>query len=444
MPQTIVMPKLGNTVESAIILNWHVAVGDAVSAGKPLCEIETDKATLEVESSASGILLARFYEAGDEAPVMQTIAVVGQAGESFDLPDTPLPAAAETAMFHQSSLSSQQNQPGQPSAEKPSDRVFISPRAHNLARRKAIDFSKIQGTGPAGRIIERDIRAAMAQQVKVSPLAKAMLASGDFQIAHEGANDKRITKSDLAPSSPSLMPDVSPDAAAESKAIPLTRLRRTIAKRMLESLQTTAQLTLNASADASALRAFRARLKSSDEALGLRGISINDLLLYLVARTLPSFPGLNALYEQDRILQLARVHLGMAVDTPRGLLVAVIHHAEALSLRALSAEAKRLAAACHSGDVRPDELTGGSFTVSNLGSLGIENFTPILNPPQVGILGIGCISLKPVERGGAVEFLPHIALSLTVNHQAVDGAPAARFLAQLRQNIANVDLLLAL
>ncbi len=421
MPKAIVMPKLGNTVESALILSWHVGVGDPVSAGQPLCEIETDKATIEVESSATGILLARFFEAGDEVPVMRNIAVVGRAGEAFDDLSPVSAAPAE---------------PVAPSDEKPANKVFISPRARNLARRKGIDASDIKGTGPEERIIERDIRALLDQQLKLTPVAKAMLESGEYQIADESTIDRRVAKSDLAPTSSGV--------SAEVKEIPLTRLRRTIAKRMLESMQTTAQLTLHASADATALRGFRARLKSSADALGLRGATLNDLLLFAVARTLPTFPDLNARYEQDRLFQYTRVQLGMAVDTPRGLLVPVIRHADSLSLRALSDEARRLADACRDGSIKPDELAGGSFTVSNLGSLGIDSFTPILNPPQVGILGIGSIKLEPVERAGEVIFAPHIGLSLTVNHQAVDGAPAARFLAQLRENIANIELLLAL
>lgn len=440
MPQAIVMPKLGNSVESAIILTWHVDVGDAVRAGQALCEIETDKATLEVESSATGILLARFFEAGAEVPVLRDIAIVGSEGEPFELPAQA--AAAHAAPPPQASTSNKRA-----GADRPKERLRISPRARNLAQRKSIDTGDIAGTGPAGRVIERDIRAALDQQPKVSPLAQAMLASGDYQIADEltdvktdeRGKAKRLTKSDLKPAAP----DASSLASEEVKTIALTGARRTIARRMLESLQSTAQLTLNASAEATVLRGLRARLKASDEALFLRGVTINDLLMFAVARTLPAFPELNALYENDSISQYKRVHLGMAVHTPRALLVPVIRAADSLSLRALSAEAKRLARACKSGKIKPDDMTGGSFTVTNLGSLGIESFTPILNPPQVGILGVGSVQLKPVERDGAVVFLPHIGLSLTVNHQAVDGAPAARFLAQLRENIAHIDLLLA-
>lgn len=442
MPQAIVMPKLGNSVESAIILTWHVDVGDAVRAGQALCEIETDKATLEVESSAAGILLARFFEAGAEVPVLRDIAIVGSEGEPFELPAQAAPPDSLSSPPPQASTSNKRA-----SADPPKERLRISPRARNLAQRKSIDTGNIAGTGPAGRVIERDIRAALDQQPKVSPLAQAMLASGDYQIddeltdvkTDERGKAKRLTKSDLKP----VAPDASSDASDEVKTIALTGARRTIAKRMLESLQSTAQLTLNASAEATALRELRARFKASDEALFLRGVTINDLLMFAVARTLPAFPELNALFENDSISQYKRVHLGMAVHTPRALLVPVIRAADSLSLRALSAEAKRLAQACKSGKIKPDDMTGGSFTVTNLGSLGIESFTPILNPPQVGILGVGSVQLKPVERDGAVVFLPHIGLSLTVNHQAVDGAPAARFLTQLRENIAHIDLLLA-
>jgi pyruvate dehydrogenase E2 component (dihydrolipoamide acetyltransferase) len=221
-------------------------------------------------------------------------------------------------------------------------------------------------------------------------------------------------------------------------------VRKVIAERMWESLQSTAQLTLNASADARSLLTYRKRLKNSDESLGLQNITINDLILFAVSRTLPLYPEVNALFKEHTIYQYKNVHLAVAVDTPRGLVVPVIRKAQALSLKQISEEAKRLAAGAMDGSVSPDELTGGTFTVTNLGSLGIESFTPILNPPQVGILGVGNINLKPVEIDGNVEFIPRISLSLTINHQAVDGAPGARFLQTLSQRLAEPELLLAL
>ena len=431
MAEAVVLPKLGNTVESAIILAWHVAAGDPVQAGDLLCEIETDKATLEVESSASGVLLARLVDEGDEAPVLSNIAVVGQDGESF-AEFMPLTAAAkeepapdwtgETQLKVSASSKPQLNQP-----------VFISPRALNLAQRRGIEIDSLAGSGPEGRIIERDIESAIGKLVTVSPVAQAMLDSGDFELADNLQTGRRVGKTDLVPTDRD-------DAVVE---IPLKGARKIIAKRMLESVQTTAQLTLNASAEARALKAFRRRLKASDESLGLRDVNINDLLLFTVARTLPAFPELNALFENDTIYQHRAVHLGMAVDTDRGLLAPVIRNADAMTLKQIAAEAHRLAEACRAGNAQPDELTGGTFMVSNLGALGIESFTPLLNPPQVAILGVGSVNLKPVQSGDDIEFVPHIGLSLTINHQVVDGAPAARFLAQVSSNLAQIDLLAA-
>jgi pyruvate dehydrogenase E2 component (dihydrolipoamide acetyltransferase) len=227
----------------------------------------------------------------------------------------------------------------------------------------------------------------------------------------------------------------------EVRTIPVKGIRKVIATRMLNSLQTTAQLTLNTSADA---KAYRKRLKESAETLDLRQVSINDLLLLAISRILPQFPDLNAAFSDDIITQYQNVHLGFAVDTPRGLMVPVIRRANTLSLKQIAQEAKRLAAACLDGTISSDEMNGGTFTMTNLGSFGIETFTPILNPPQVAILGVGNVNLKPVEVDGQVQFIPHLGLSLTINHQVVDGAPAARFLQAFSQGVAQIELLLAL
>ncbi len=423
MAEAVVMPKLGNTVESAIILGWHVAVGDRVSAGDLLCEIETDKATLEIESTASGILLSQLCAAGEEVPVLSNIAVVGSEGES-------IAEFAPVSLGRPVTSSEGNDGTSAPATKK---LVKISPRARNLAQRQGIDIESIAGSGPDGRIIERDIEAAL-RGAKATPVAQAMLDSGDYQVAQDHPGHRRVTKADLT--------RVEGESAATG--MPLTGARKTIARRMRESLRSTAQLTLHVYADARAVQAYRRRLKASDDRLGLGAVSINDLLLFAVSRTLPDFPALNALFENDTIYQQDEVHLGLAVDTDRGLLAPVIRSADTLTLKQLAAEARRLAEACRASSVQPDELSGGSFTVSNLGALGIESFTPILNPPQVGILGLGSINLKPVQQDGEVAFLPHIGLSLTINHQVVDGAPAARFLQSLSANLAQIDLLTAM
>jgi pyruvate dehydrogenase E2 component (dihydrolipoamide acetyltransferase) len=212
---------------------------------------------------------------------------------------------------------------------------------------------------------------------------------------------------------------------------------------MHASLAQTAQLTHHASADARPVLKYREQCKASPERSGLAQISINHMVMLATARTLTEFPELNAHWLGDRIRRFEEVHLGMAVDTERGLVVPVLRHANRLSLRELAIEARRLAVACQDGSIRPDDMKGGTFTVTTLGALGIERFTPVLNAPEVGILGVGSIELKPVHMKKKTRFIPHMGLSLTFDHQAVDGAPAARFLAALREKLAAFELTLA-
>ena len=287
-----------------------------------------------------------------KSAVLSDIAVVGAVGE-------PIDNWLSKASVSQS-IEPKTREPMPEPISRTRETRFISPRAKKLARRKGIDTSDLDGSGPGGRVIERDIEAAIKARVQVTPVAKAMLESGDYKIAMEKPQGARLGKRDLERA----------DVEAGVTEIALTGIRKTIARRMLESSQTTAQFTLNASADARALLAFRRRLKGSDEALGLRDVNINDLLMFAVARALPAFPNLNARLENDRLYQYSAAQLGMAVDTERGLLVPVIREAQALSLKQLSAEAHRLAEACRNGTIQPAELSGGSFTVSNLGAFG--------------------------------------------------------------------------
>ena len=233
-------------------------------------------------------------------------------------------------------------------------------------------------------------------------------------------------------------------ASGEVREIKVTGIRKLISERMLASLQTTAQLTMHTAADARCLQSMRKKFKESPEALGLRSVTINDMVLYAAARTLTRFPDMNALFVGDTLRQHSSVHLGFAVDTPRGLMVPVVKDAHTLSLRDTAREAARLAAGCREGGITPQEMAGGTFTVTNLGTFGVHGFTPVLNAPQVGILGVGAIVPGPVmDPDGEVSFVAQIGLSLTINHQVVDGAPGARFLQALAEDIARFDLLLA-
>jgi pyruvate dehydrogenase E2 component (dihydrolipoamide acetyltransferase) len=330
---------------------------------------------------------------------------------------------------------------------EPTGSVNISPRARNLAAKRNLDIAGLQGSGPEGRIIERDIQAALVKAPAMTPLARTMVTQGGYEAPARGSGaGGRILARDLSamPAAPVHTKAVGGEEADEVKATPVKGVRKVIAERMLNSLQTTAQLTLNTTADARALKAYRQRLKQSQAELGLQTVTINDLILLAVSRTLLQYPELHARFTDETIYQYQDVHLGVAVDTPRGLMVPVIRRANILSLRQLAQEAKRLATACLDKTIAPDELTGGTFTVTNLGSFGIETFTPVLNTPEVGILGVGNINLKPVEGEGEVTFIPHLGLSLTINHQVIDGAPAARFLQTLAQGLAELELLLAL
>lgn len=456
MATAVVMPKQGQTVESCLIVGWKKAVGDQVAAGEILTEVETDKALVEVESPVAGTLLALFFEAGDEVPVLTTIAAIGQPGEDVSslrpagAKDQAAAPPAQIVAETSSQVKALEAAPPQEIEPAAQTGVGISPRARNLAKQKGVDAASLAGSGPAGRIIERDVQAALTQKPVMTPLAKTMVAQGGFNLPAQGSGVRgRIMADDLqaaAPQAATPAPVVTPAAETEEevRTLPVKGIRKVIATRMLNSLQTTAQLTLNASADARSVLAYRKRLKESAETLGLRQVTINDLLLLAVSRILPQFPDLNATFSEDVITQYKNVHLGLAVDTPRGLMVPVIRQANTLSLKEIAQEAKRLAAACLDSAISADEMNGGSFTVTNLGSFGIESFTPVLNVPQVAILGVGNVNLKPVELDGEVQFIPHLGLSLTINHQVVDGAPAARFLQALAQGLAQIELLLAL
>ncbi|MCY4022235.1 MAG: dihydrolipoamide acetyltransferase family protein [Anaerolineaceae bacterium] len=433
MASAVLLPKLGNSVESSLILAWHKAVGDPVAQGELLAEIETDKATLEIESPADGLLLARFYEVGAEVEVMAPIGAIGAPGEDVEdlrppsgrgaAPASPAPAMTPPTPQFPSARAT----PGSLVRGRPAS----SPRARKLAAARGIPLTGLNGSGPGGRILERDVQAALAEQPRLTPVAQAVLREGGYSLPTRGSGPRgRIRRRDLIPASAE---------DGDAQRVPLRGARRVTARRMLESLQSTAQLTLHAHADARALLALRQRLKAGEISPALRRVTINDLLHYAVARTLPAHPELNAQLADDHILRFRVVHLGFAVDTPRGLYVPVIRDADRLGLQQLADEARRLVRACRDGAVQPQELEGATFTVSNLGSFGVESFTPVLNPPQAGILGAGAIHLKAVQENGVVAFLPHIGLSLTIDHQVLDGAPAARFLQDLARNLTRIE-----
>ena len=454
MAEQILMPKLGNSVEECLITEWLRNEGDIVAVGDVICTVETDKAAVDVESTASGTILKILFPEGEEVPVLTPIVIVGEPGEDISgvvvtsVPDdvsgetepvsnvvTPVPGEV---------LLKTESVPNLTATVPESTAVTagtVSPRARNLASTEGIDLSVISGTGPSGRIIERDILKAGSGNASVSAAAiEKMLSSGGTRPAVGSGIGGRVLSSDIV--RVPVVSNISSDA--EIKEISVKGVRKIISDLMFKSLTTTAQLTLNNSANAEKLLSFRKRLKNSPKYMGLNKITINDLVMFATVKTLKDFPEVNAHFLGDKIVQYGNVNLGIAVDTERGLMVPVVKNVENLSLKDFAIGNRAVYDRISSNTILPDELSGATFTVTNLGGLGIESFTPVLNIPEVAILGVNNIQLKPVKKDGEVVFESFIGLSLTFNHQAMDGAPAARFLQSLSNNIKEIDLLTAL
>ncbi|MFA7559661.1 MAG: dihydrolipoamide acetyltransferase family protein [Sphaerochaeta sp.] len=426
MAEQVLMPKQGNTVESCIIVEWNVNVGDTVAVGDILLSAETDKSTIDVESTASGVVLARLYEEGDDVPVMEPILVVGEAGETFEVEKKEEVKTASAPVVEEVVAPPPPVQPVVSSSAS-----GASPRARMLSEQLGVPLTAATPTGPKGRIVEHDVLALAGEPL--SPAAKKVaLAEGILPPATGSGMGGRVLARDVE------APVTSGDLSAYTD-IPVRGVRKVIARRMVESLQTTSQLSLHAWADARALKSLRAAFKADEETAG---ITIGDLVNFAVIHALKEFPAFNSHYLGETIRLFDHVHLGVATDTPKGLMVPVLHGADLMSLRQISEHTKILAKRARDGVAQPDELSGSTFSVSNVGAFGIEAFTPVLNIPEVAILGVGTIALKPISTSTGVEFIDHIGLSLTMDHQAVDGADAARFLRFLMDTIANLDSLL--
>ncbi len=441
MATAVIMPRQGQSVESCILVEWLAKAGDKVESGTPLASIETDKAVFEVESPVAGTVLDLFFEAGDDIPVLTHIAAIGEPGEDVAGLRPEGAAAGGEEPGSEAAVTGKTVEPvvtQVPAVGSGGGAAGVSPRARHAALEKGVSTAALAGTGPAGRVIERDVRAAAVARPRMSPVAREVAQQAGIAVPAEGRGPGgMVLSADLT------APIATDVISAEPVTVPLKGIRKIIAKRMHDSLAGTAQITLNMSFDATAVLNYRAKVKAQAESLGLPNITLNDLIAYTVVKTLRHHPELNAHFLGDRTVQYPDVNLGIATDTERGLMVPVLRGAEGLSLSALSAALKPLLKAAQSGAINPDLLSGGTFTVTNMGMLGIESFTPVLNVPEVAILGVGALFLKPVRSGGEVRHVQAINLSLTVDHQVVDGAPAARFLKALCTGLENVELMLA-
>lgn len=451
MATPVIMPRQGQTVESCIITKWHKNKGDIVKPGDILFTYETDKATFEEEAKESGILLDIFFEEGDEVPVLTNVCVIGEEGEDPTPYRPDIGEDSEAVETDSSEIAEEVGAAGDTPVEaeirmETDGRIKISPRARNLAERAGVDYRMATPTGPEGRIIERDIRELIEKGPVATRAAFEKYMDMDGKEVSPTGLGGRITTRDLD-AAVSSVPSASSYASAEESElyedIELTNIRKLIAKSMHESLINSAQLTLNSSFDATEILEFRQELKAKGERLGLDKITLNDIILFAVSRTILNHRELNAHFLGDKMRLFNTVNLGVAVDTDRGLMVPTIFNAEKKSLLEISQEAKELINQCRQGRINPDYLQGGTFTVTNLGALGIESFTPVINPPQTAILGVNTIVQRARMIDGEIEYYPAMGLSLTFDHRAIDGAPAARFLKELVDNLENFRLLLA-
>jgi len=427
------MPKLGNTVEECLLAKWRKQPGEAVAAGEVIAEIETDKASFDLTAPVAGTLLAAFFNEGALVPVYTNICVIGEAGENAEVfrpspgvpPPAPEPPAVLPAASEVAAAGAAPAPPAAPVSPPPPAKGTLSPRARRFAERHGFSPGTLSGSGPGGRVLERDIRAAYYSSPRLSSLAARYVESG-YEIQAEGSGAGGLV----------LARDLGEPGVA------LSGVRARIARRMRESLASTAQYTLNASADATGLLALRGKIKAARaNGAAIADVNIGDMIMFCAIRTLVEMPWLNVEFSGGKLYQRSSVHIGFACDTPRGLLVPVVRASEKLTIEELAGRIRALTQQALDGSISPDDLAGGTFTVSNLGSFGIESFTPILNPPQVAVLGVDAIQLKPVRRNGGVEFVDHLGLSLTLDHQVIDGAPGARFLQALRNHVENIESL---
>lgn len=456
MAQTIIFPKLGQTMEEGAIVTWLKQEGDTVAKGDILFEIETDKANLEVESFFEGTLLKIYVREGITVPVNTIVGYVGEPGEKVPdqppapaIPATPAPAPApqpaadiaaavpaRTAAFAPPTAPPPTaapagvpiHKPLPPTAPAAPARLIISPRAKALARAKAVNPAAVQGTGPNGRITEKDLLAYLAQHnydtIRIAPAAKRLAQEAEIDIltVRGSGESARIRVEDV-------------ERAVRCKPVMLPRMRQVIARRLTESKQTIPHFYVTVTADITELMKFRAALKAAGTVF-----SVNDFILEAVVMSLEEFPVVNSVSDGQSITWRGDVDLGMAVSVPNGLLVPVIRAAQTLSLAELRDQAKALADKARAGKLTPDEMSGSSFTVSNMGMLNVDTFSAIINPGEAGILAVASGRAAPAVIDGEICIRNRMAMTFSADHRIVDGATAAEFANAVRAKLENLEL----
>lgn len=447
MGSEIILPKFGQQTETSTILRWYKKEGDRVEKGEALLEIQTDKAAMDVESFTTGTLLKIWAQPGEELPVMAVIGYIGEPGEAVP-PRPPLPAAPAAAPAPPPTAAptppSQKIGPGRPQvptstapapapqpAPPPSpvpSRFSISPRARKLAADALINPRRIAGSGPNGRVIERDVRAYLDakgwQQISVTPLAKTLIKQHNLDVFDVAATTgaTRIDKEHVM-------------RALAEQPKPLSPMRKIIARRMTESTTTIPHFFVTVAVDMTDLLEYR---KNARRESGLKA-SVGDFIMKACAIALRAMPIVNSVCLGDTVITRQRINIGMAVALDDGLIVPVVRDVDRLSLDQIAERTKDLTERARAGKLLPDEIQGGTFTISNMGMLGVDQFTAIINPGEGAILAVGAAVETPVVRQGQIVIRSIMKMTLSSDHRIIDGAVAAQFLKKLKDLLESTD-----
>ncbi|MGI6783739.1 MAG: dihydrolipoamide acetyltransferase family protein [Aminivibrio sp.] len=431
MATPVTMPKLGLTMNAGSVSRWNKKEGDSVARGEILMTVATDKLTFDVESPGEGVLIKIVVPEGKDVPVGEVLAYIGAAGETVEAPSAAAaPAEVKAALAPAA---------GEKTAAAPAPApagVRATPLARKTAREMGADLALVQGSGPGGRIVKKDVEAyaSSAGRVKASPAAARVALDLGVDLASVSAQG-RVMKADV------LRAASFAAATAGDTSIPLTPMRRVIAERMSLSKATIPTASYEIDADFTALAGFRSKVRAEGEKLGVK-ITYNHILMKICAAAIRDVPLANSSFGEDEILVHGNVNMGLAVAVDGGLLVPNVKAVQAKSLLQVAEETERLVDAARSGRLSLEDMQGGTFTITNLGMFGTKSFAPIVNPPEACILGLGAVEDRAVARDGSITVRPMSTITLAADHRILDGAEAAKFLAKIRELIENPWLLL--
>jgi pyruvate dehydrogenase E2 component (dihydrolipoamide acetyltransferase) len=475
MPHQVTMPILGLTMEEGTITEWLKREGDTVAKEEPLFVVETDKSAVEVPAPAAGILSQIIVQVGQTASVRAPIAVIAQPGEAVEAaPSAPAASAPAASTAAPTASAPAPSAASAPAPRAAGERVAVSPRARMVARELGIDIQSVTGSGPDGRVVERDVRAAAAvaplapdvaappERIIASPLARRLAAEHEVDLAQVTGTGPggRITEKDVtafvdarstvpatpAAPSPATLPA---EAAATGAFEPLNRVRRITAERMAASARSVARVTILMEVDMTEAVRFRTQLAGEFEKRYGARLAYDAMIAKACGIGLAEHPHVNAQWQeadsgqQPGLRLQPNVNVGIAVASEAGLLVVVVRDADKKPLSQVNSDLMRMVARSKQGGLGPDELSGSTFTITNLGGYGVEAFTPIVNPPESAILGIGRIAKRPAVVDGQIVPRDLMYLSLAFDHRVVDGAPAAQFLQRVKECLEAPYLLLA-